>query len=191
MSNKFLMIDIETTGVKKEEGEVLEIAILEVNLNKDGYFSPARSFNKILHYDNPNLSDPWILKTHAALLPKCKAAIYQSPVEVRAEILNFFRRCAGTDPIYLMGLNAVNFDIPWLKYHNFLKDNDTHYRVFELSGSYMMAQTALFLDRQTFFKQANEAYDKLKLPEGQAHQALYDCYLQLKTLNGSIKLLRK
>lgn len=191
MSQKYFMLDIETTGIDKSKGDILEIGILEVNLNKDGYFSPARSFNKLLHYDNPELDDNWILNTHAELLSLCKDVEYQSPTEVRAEILAFFRRCAGTDPIQLMGLNAVNFDIPWLRHHEYLKENDTHYRVFELSGSYMMAQTALFFDRNTFFKSANEAYDKLKLPDGQAHRAMYDCYLQLKTLNGAIKLLRK
>lgn len=183
------MIDIETSSIKPSEGEILEIGVLELNQERDGFFSAGRSMEKILHFDEV-VTDPWILNTHKELLPKCKIAEFQSPVEIRAELLAFFRRCNGDKDVFLMGLNASAFDLPWLYNKNMLRPEDVHYRTFELSGAYGMAQTVLNYDRKTFFKEANASCEWITLPPGQAHSALYDCYSQLRTLNGAIKLLR-
>lgn len=190
-----MMIDIETSGLDPNTGEILQIGILEVIKDPQGYFYAGRSFEKILHFDEP-ITDEWILKTHKDLLPRCKAAIYQSPTEVRAEIVRFFQQ-SGAKNIYLMGLNAAIFDYPWLVNKGYLKKNDVHYRIFELTGSYGLAQAVLHLDgdraddRKTFFDMANSSCEWVELPKRSAHDAIYDCYSQLKTLNGCIKLMRK
>lgn len=194
--NKYYMVDIETSGLKPSESEILQIAILEVMKDPSGYFYPGRSYEKILHFDQ-TVTDEWILKTHNNLLARCKAVEYQSPTEVRAEIIRFFQQ-GGQKNIYLMGLNAAIFDYPWLVNKGYLKEGDTHYRIFELTGAYGLAQTVLHLngddakDRKTFFEMANGSCEWIELPKNvTAHNALYDCYSQLKTLNGCIKLLRK
>ena len=196
MDQKYVMVDIETSGLKPSESEILQIAMLEVIKDPRGYFYPGRSFEKILHFDK-EVTDEWILKTHKDLLPRCKAATYQSPVEVRAEIVRFFQQ-TGQKNIYLMGLNASVFDYPWLVNKGYLKEGDVHYRIFELTGAYGLAQAVLHLngdradDRKTFFEMANGSCEWIELPKGvSAHDAIYDCYSQLKTLNGCIKLLRK
>lgn len=194
---KYIMADIETSGLDKNTCEILQIGLLELRLDGMGFFTPGRSYEKVLHFDQP-VTDPWILKTHANLLTKCKTAEYQSPTEVRAEIVRFFQQCYGSDNVYLMGLNAATFDYPWLLAKGYLKEKDVHYRIFELSGAYGLAQTVMNLDgdsardRKTFFERANSSCEWIELPKGvAAHDAMYDNYAQLKTLNGIIKQLRK
>lgn len=184
-----MMIDIETTGVSPINDDVLQIGILECIKNSRGFYVPARSFNKILHFDDV-VTDPWILKTHSTLLPLCRMAPYESPTEVRAQILAFFHQCDITEKANLMGLNAGMFDIPALVSHGFLKTEDIHYRVYELTGAFNLAQDVLGLERRDqLFKVANDACDWVA-PSGTKHDAIYDCYSQLKALNGCIKLLQ-
>jgi hypothetical protein len=189
MASKYYMIDIETSSIKPDEGEILQIGVLELLLDKSGYYTPARSMEKTLHFDQI-VTDPWILNTHKELLPKCKDTPFQSAPEVRAELLAFFQRCNGNDPVFLMGLNASAFDIPWLHAKGYLKPGDTHYRTYELSGAYALTQTVMNYDRKTFFKSAENSCEWVTMPQGQEHTALFDCYKQLKTLNGCIKILR-
>lgn len=193
---KYFMLDLETSGLKPSEAEILQIGILELSKDGSGFFTPGRSYEKILHFDT-TVTDPWILKTHANLLERCKAVEYQSPTEVRAEIVRFFQQCTGGGNVYLMGLNASTFDYPWMLNKGYLKESDVHYRIFELTGAYGLAQATLFLDgdnakdRKTFFDMANNSCEWVELPKRAAHDAMYDVYSQLKTLNGCIKLLRK
>lgn len=187
--NKYFMVDIETMGVSTKNDDVLQIAILECIKNDRGFYIPARTFNKIIHTEQVT-TDPWILKTHATLLPISRATEYESPTEIRAQILAFFKQC-GVDRPELMGLNAGMFDIPSLLNHGYLKDGDIHYRVYELTGTFNLAQDVLGLDRRDkLFKIVNAACDWIELPTGSKHEAMYDCYSQLKALNGCIKVLR-
>lgn len=186
---KYMMVDIETLGVDVKNHDILQIGILECIKNSRGFYIPGRSFNKIIFSDQET-TDPWILKNHSELLPLSRAAAFESPTEIRAQILSFFQQC-GVDKANLMGLNACVFDIPSLVNHGYLKSGDYHYRVYELTGAYNLAQDALGLDRRDkLFAASNEACEWITLPTGKKHEALYDCYAQLKNLNGCIKLLQ-
>ncbi len=186
---KYFMLDIETMGIDFDQHDIIQIGLLE--LNKTGrYYEPGRSYVQVLHTDQQS-TDPWILKTHAKLLPRSQAAEYEAPTVTRAKILNFVRNCGVDDKIMVMGLNAGTFDIPFCVKKGLLKKEDYHYRIFELTGAYNLAQDILNLNRRDeLFKVANEACPWIT-PEGEAHDALYDCYSQLKTLNGIINLTRK
>jgi hypothetical protein len=193
MASKYLMLDIETSSIDPSKGEILQIGLLECILDKSGYYTPARSMEKTLYFDpefDQATLDPWIRNTHKELLPKCTTTSFQSAPEVRAELINFFQRCNGTNDTYLMGLNASAFDLPWLYAKGYLKPGDAHYRTYELSGAYALAQTVMNYDRRTFFKNAENSCEWITMPQGTEHTSLYDCYKQLKTLNGCIKMLR-
>lgn len=188
---KMFMVDIETMGVDVKNHDILQIGILECIKNERGFYVPARSFLKVVHSDQET-TDPWILKHHAELIPLSRAAEYESPTEIRAQILGFFAQCGVIEKANLMGLNACVFDIPSLVNHGYLKDGDFHYRVYELTGAYNLAQDALGLERRDkLFELTNAACDWIDLPATKKHDAMYDCYSQLKSLNGCIKLLQQ
>jgi hypothetical protein len=100
----------------------------------------------------------------------------------------------------MMGLNATTFDIPYLTHKGYLQkpvpdqnnklSGDYHYRIYELKGAYNVAKDVLKVDDQTLFAMAEDACPEITLPPGGKHEALYDCYKQLKVLNGVIRLLR-
>lgn len=200
MNNKYFMIDIETMGTNFDRDDIIQIGILEVTKDPRGYYNPGRSYVQTLYTDQEPLNE-WIRTNHADLLTICRKETFRSAPEVRAGILNFFRQCGVTELAQLMGLNAMGFDVPYLVNKKYLvkpeqgEDNilrgDYHYRVFELSGVYTIGMDILGLDRKDFFKVANDACGWIDLPKGKKHDALYDCYAQLKTLNGVIKLLKR
>ena len=182
------MVDIETNGTDMFKDDIFQIGILECIKNSKGFYIPARTFTKLLNTEQDPHSD-WIVKHHTELIKKCKATPYESPTEVRAQILNFFKGC-GVDKPSLMGLNALTFDIPFLYKWGYLKPEDHHYRTYELTGAYLLAQDGFQIERAEMFKTADAFCDFIELPEGNAHEALYDCYQQLKTLNGLIAMIR-
>lgn len=187
---KVFMVDIETMGVNTKTDDILQIGMLECIKNHKGFYTPARTFNKIV-FSEQQTTDAWILKNHAELLPLSRAAAFESPTEIRAQILGFFQQCGVNEKAMLMGLNACVFDIPSLVNHGYLKDGDFHYRVYELTGAYNLAQDAMGLSRRDqLFDKVNAACDWIDVPAGKKHEALYDCYAQLKALNGCIKLLQ-
>lgn len=198
--NKYFMIDIETMGTNFDRDDVIQIGILEVDKGADGYYRPGRSYLQYLYTEQEPMNE-WIRTNHADLLTVCRKEPYRSPTEIRAGILNFFRSCGVTELAQLMGLNAMGFDVPYLVNKRYMvkpeqgKDNvlrgDYHYRVFELSGVYTVGMNVTGLDRRDFFKVANDACPWIELPRGKKHDALYDCYAQLKTLNGIIRLLKR
>jgi len=185
---KYFMLDIETTGLKPTDS-ILQIGILECIKSSNGLYIPARSLNKILHFDEV-VTDKWILTNHDALLKTCKTKEYESPTEVRAQILGFFKQCGIDKQAGIMGLNAGVFDLPFMHRVGYLKPEDHHYRIYELQGTYKLAADVLGIDSVELFLRADSAYD-MDLGPDKKHDAMYDCMLQLKTLNGIIELLRK
>jgi oligoribonuclease (3'-5' exoribonuclease) len=185
---KLLMIDIETTGLKKGSDTILQIGILECIKNPTTcLYVPARTFNKLLFFDEVVI-DEWILKTHKDLLPLCKTTEYQAPAIVRAEILAFFKQC-GLDKPTMSGLNIGTFDLPFLEAAGYLKPEDYHYRLYDVTTVIKLAQDVFNCDSKTIYSKAQDESD-LELPEGSKHESIFDCYYQLKTLNGVINLLR-
>lgn len=181
---KYMMLDIETTGIDFNKNQVLQICFLELFKNKSNQYVPGRMFNRLLNYDGYS-AEEWARKNNADLLDKCSKVPYQAPVVVKCEILNFFNQCnKGSDEKPgIMGLNVGSFDLPFLKHHGFLGPEDYHYRVYELRGAYNLATDVL---GPAALKDIGNACAWLDLPVGKAHDGMWDCYNQLKTLNGII-----
>jgi len=204
MREKHFMCDIETTDTIPKHGDILQIAFLETDF-VDGFWRPGRHLNKLLHTDMEPETQ-FAKDNMAALFAKCQKIPYQTPGEIREEILSFFRECGGRMPyVYLMGWNVTMLDIPFLLEHENLElfyrqtingmeiaTGDFHYRVYEQSGSISLAQCVLFEEgRNELVQRAFEAYPEISMPEGKEHDALYDCYKQLRVENGLIRLLRQ
>lgn len=185
---KHFMLDIETTGTDPHADTILEIGILEVEFGANGLHNAGRAYQRTLHYSGTPASE-WVRTNHVELLKRCRKVPRIEATKVRDEILGFFKACGVKGPAMLMGLNVNSLDLPFMHSHGYLTKDDSHYRVYELKGSFNTAAEVLMIDSKELFKRAASACPEIK-PEGKPHTALYDCYSQLKTLNGVIRLLR-
>lgn len=196
---KYFMLDIETMGTDFERDDIIQIALLELNQNAEGLYAPGRAYERNLFTAQKPQND-WIANQHKDKLEVCRKLPWLSAPWIRADVRQFFKNCGVEEPAMLMGLNATTFDIPYMVAKGFLqkpsqdKNNklvgDYHYRIYELKGAYNLAQDVLGIDSKTLFARAGLACPEIQLPEGKTHEALYDCYLQTKVLNGMIRLLR-
>lgn len=185
---KYFMLDIETMGTDALD-DIIQIGILECIKNGKGFYTPARSFLKVLHTDQEP-KDEWIRTNHKDLLVVSKNTEYEAAPIVRAQILAFFKQCGVTENAEIMGLNAGTFDLPFMFRSGYLAKSDVHYRVYELTGVNKLAQDILGVDSRDVYRLANQACDWIDLPAGKKHDAMYDCISQLKALNGTIAILR-
>jgi oligoribonuclease (3'-5' exoribonuclease) len=187
---KQFMIDIETMGLDPRADDVLQIGIVELVKGGDIY-RPGKTFQLTL-FTEQEPKNEWIRENHKDLLVLCKEkGSFLPPELVREYILRFFRECGVTDKPVLVGLNLMSLDVPFLVEKGYLKKEDFHYRVNELTGAINQAVDVLNVDRETLFVKANDAVPEIVLPMGKKHEALYDCFSQLKLMNGMIRLLRR
>lgn len=202
---KHFMLDIESTGIDSKKEDLLQIGILECDF--DGRFwKPGRSFELIQHSDRKPESQ--FAKEHMAKLYEvCNRAPKWEAENIRWMILDFFTKCGATPPdVYLMGWNASNFDVPFLvdkgvlqpSYYEIgpdgkdIRRGDFHYRIYELGGAIsLIANKFPNTDRKHLCEEAKKLDQIVPLPQGKEHDALFDCYSQLKILNGLIELARQ
>ncbi|NBO09756.1 MAG: hypothetical protein EBV30_10560 [Actinobacteria bacterium] len=205
MLNKHFMVDIETTGVNPITDEILQIALVEMNYDqnklawipgRDWVFTQGSRKVPVGEFANKHM-------TH--LYAKCNDLPFVAPETVRQKMLSFFQECGAQSPrIYFSGLNVVGFDLVFLTHHQYLSKNtrvvkdgkeefrgDFHYRAFDLSGALVLAQSVVReADRNALIERCVNLGGHVDLPQGlKEHDALYDCYRQIKLANGLIKLL--
>lgn len=194
---KQFMLDIETTGVDYKIDEVLQIALVEMNFKSEGVWEKGRQFNFFQHTDRE--PEEKFAKEHmSGLFHRCQS-LDRTPVEeVRQQILDFFKSCNAVPPnVYICGWNVGIFDIPFLDYHGYLKlakyvggklTGDCHYRTYEINGALQFV--ANLKDKLEINALINEALMRCPVPEGQLHDALYDCERQIHILNGLLKIIK-
>lgn len=200
------MGDIECEDTIVGESDILQIAFLELVRNDGGYWIPGKHFNKLIHTGKKPKTQ--FAKEHLhELFEKCREAPQQTVEEVRQEILAYFRSCgAGSPYVYLTGWNITMLDIPMLTHYGYLKPfyrqtingvdvahGDFHYRVDEIAGRISQMMDILNMrDRNELIELADHNCPfPIVLPEGTAHDALYDCYKQTRVMNGLIRLGKK
>jgi hypothetical protein len=205
---KHFMLDIEATGISPATEELLSVGILEANWSeKGGYWIPGRAKEWFCHTDRKPESS--FAKEHMVeLFAKCNAAPELTVERLRWEILDFLRQCGttGVEDTYFMGWNASNFDLPFLIAKGVLFPNhyepgpdgkdrmvgDFHYRIYEMGGAVSLAQDVTKArDRAVLIERAREAAPIMEVYPGKKHDALYDCYEQLRLLNGLSELCRR
>lgn len=202
---KQFMIDIETTGIGSLDNVVLQIGVLECTFNGDKWV-PGRTFEHLLHTERKPVT-PFALEHMQELYARCNDTdpAMSRPALVRAKLLTFFLECGEIPPnVYLMGWNASNFDVPFLFDHAMLEPSayktvdgkeimtgDVHYRIYELGGALQLARDVTGMDAKDVIEAAKERCPEIVPPKGKEHDAIFDCYNQLKILNGLIRLVRK
>ena len=211
------MIDIETTGVNKETDDVLEIGIVPIELNDEGYWEvelelarhELRQLHLILH--NKRQPENLFAKEHMSeLYKKCNDKPEgMNYMWAKDQIRDFIHGNTRDDnePKFFMGWNASNFDCEFLIKKGILdgsryvevdgKDTiqgDIHYRIYEQTGALNLLLNSTGFSKKTLFALGNDLIPedvKLDLPKGKKHDALYDCYSQINMMNGMIALYKR
>ena len=218
---KHFMIDIETTGTNKETDDVLEIGIVPIELNDEGYWCPQwvdndNGFGKVfeeLHLILHSKRQPGNLfaKEHMSeLYKKCNYTSSLFTYEWAAQHIRQFIH--GTieqpnEPKFFMGWNASNFDIEFLIQKGILLPStyvevdgedtlqgDAHYRIYEQTGALNLLLNSTGFSKKTLFALGNDLipdHIECELPKGKQHDALYDCYNQINMMNGMIALAKR
>jgi len=201
------MIDIETTGIQKETHELLEVGIVEMIPTHHGFWKPGRTFHKLQHTGRQPDSQ-FARENMSELYARCNDTPPVLKESFRAEMIEFFEECGAIEPAQriICGWNASNFDIPFLEHHGYLvkpgyeTDSDTgadyevgdyNYRIYEMGGALHFVSNLEIFDatdddnRKAYFEGITH-HDPLfiQLPEGKEHDAIWDCYNQIKILNG-------
>ena len=204
MSNKHFMLDIESTGVTKED-HLLEIGLVEVDF-KDGFWHPGKSYQTYQGY-NGHPTSAFAREHMQDIYTKCNNITYRRPEVIRDEIVAFCTDCGVDSLVKMMGWNASTFDVPFLTDRDYLirshyiqdpndptKETlvgDVHYRVYEMSGAIQVATDVLGIERGELKEKVLAAAPNLfDSPVGKQHDAIFDCYKQIDYLNGIIALLR-
>lgn len=204
--DRHFMIDIESTGIQPETHELLQIGILECKFNgARGYWEPGNQFNQYVFTGREPQSE-FARKHQGELYKRCGAEPFRSGPELRRMLLGFILGCGieHAEKTFFMGWNASNFDLPFLCAKGVLNApgyvtgsdgrdqsvGDFNYRVYEIGGAISVAQNVLGLARTDVIVMADEFNSGFDLPAGAEHDAIYDCYKQLRTLNGIIHLLK-
>lgn len=199
---KMFMLDLETTNTTNfEEEDILQIGLLELNANSEGFWVPGKSFSMDVHTDKKPRTN-WDRENLGFLFARCANVEKKDATQIRQEVVDFIKSCGSTGMANLCGLNATILDVPFMAAKKYLhaptRDDqnqihgDYHYRVYEMSGAISLAQDVLNIrERNSVIKAALFAYPEMELPPGQQHEALFDCYSQTRMLNGLIRLLRK
>ena len=208
---RHFMLDIETTGIKARDNDLLQIGILEMSWTwtweHGGFWVPGREFEIIQHSDRKPESE-FAKKRMRKLYELCNKAPRIEVPDVRRAMLDYFR-VSGSEPgwkVFFAGKNAANFDVPFLEHHGYLQPSgrelgpdgkdievgDYHYRLFDMTGFLTGAQQVLQMtDRSALEKAAFHIYPEIAMPEGrQEHDGVYDCYRQLRVINGLLRLMR-
>jgi hypothetical protein len=203
MREKHFVLDIEAVNTDKKRDDILQIALLEADFI-DGFWKPGKFYNRFLHTSCQPESQ-FAKENMVELFKLCNSVAPNTAEEIRQEMLAFFKECKVRPPyVYFMGWNATMMDIPFLEEQQYLRPfyretvngvdiptGDYHYRVYEQSGSISLAMCVLGMEnRNELVNLAFESYPEIEMPPGKPHDALYDCYQQLRIENGLIRLVR-
>lgn len=206
---KHYMIDIETTGVNQETDDILEVALVEIEMREGYWHRTGRELSRVLHNKRQPESD-FAKKHMSKLYALCNEVPEWNNLENTADAVRAFIHDGyyGTHmtPKFFIGWNASNFDMPFMFKKGLLTPSfydknpetgkeqlygDAHYRIYEQTGSVQALSDITGLDRKTLEVLAADLNPtSLKLPKGKEHDALYDCYKQIIMQNGLIKIGR-
>lgn len=210
MSKPHFMIDIETTGLEPENDEIMQVAIVAVWRDyQTGFWNPggdsssycpsSSQFNFYQKIKQTTMPRDDFAKEHMTeMYDKCKALTYDIHSTVRERILTFFRHAGAEHPAPLMGWNLGILDIPFLTAHKYLikGDNiyqgDFHHRLYDVRSACKFQADLMGIEEKIMREVAYAAYPELEMPDGVGkHDALHDCYRQIRILNGLIRLAKR
>lgn len=193
---KKFMLDIETTGLSPINDEILQISILEMNwADVAPGWIPGELMNFVLPCARHPESD-FAKKYQMDLYATCnKLAESPKPAhEFAREIKDWLnsRNDNGEKP-ELVGWNIAGFDVQFLKQKNVLTEADFFYRLYDVQSVihavHGLCDPAVHRREIEAFVMSRDTL--VTMPEGQAHNAVYDVYRQTKILNGCLVVMNE
>lgn len=207
------MIDIETTGVNKETDDILEIGIVPIELDDEGFWYICNKSNKeikqlhLILFSNRRPENKFAKEHMVELYDRCNKLPSECSYTWATKQVNNFIHRKNNFPKFFMGWNASNFDIPFLFKKNILEPSryeevadkeilvgDVHYRIYEQTGALNLMLNSTGFSKKTVFSLGYDLIPehlKIELPKGKKHDAIFDCYNQINMMNGLIALARK
>lgn len=206
MSNKCIMIDLETTGISPDTEDLLQIGMLEMTF-VENHWVGGRTLN-IMQHSNREPETAFARKHMVEMYKRANETPYITPQLIRAQIINFAQTCSMAPPdIKFMGWNAGIFDIPFLVAKGILEPSvykqvgdkeirvgDFHYRIYDITGALEFMKNLLGTDSIDDIKKMFEHLEGrhiAELPAGKAHDAIYDCVSQMNFLNDLLLLAKQ
>ena len=207
-AKKRFMLDIESTGVNFKRDSVLQIGLLEMIFDEiEGLWQTGRSFNQFLYYAGEPESE-FAKKHMAGIYKECSKTAAEPTSMTRQRMLDFFAEsgCTKRDQVVFCGWNVSSFDIQMLHAHGLLKPpgyetdpitgidrpvGDHSYRYYEMGGAIQLAADLTGTDPATVRGNLDSIDVGPDLPDSHHHEALYDCYKQVKMLNQIILLVKR
>jgi oligoribonuclease len=131
VGDKLLWLDLETTGLDPEKGQILEVGVVVT----DGDLKVLERAEWVVHHDPVPAMDPWCLRTHTAngLLVECCDSGWKNVGEVESEILSMLRVRLGLESknVRLAG-SSIHFDRAWAHIHMPRLDAWLHHRMVDV-----------------------------------------------------------
>lgn len=165
MANEYVFLDLETTGLDENLGEVLELGILVTDVN----FNVLATFDEVVNFRHPirGTIDDFVFDMHTRNGLWDKTDKSQNSLRgVEKDALAFLSNCVdsidwGSVKIELSG-STISFDRAWMKKHMPALEDWFHYRNIDVSSTKIM-------------------FKKYNLPDytgdkKEAHRALDDCF---------------
>lgn len=188
------IIDVETTGIKAFDA-ILEIAILEVNLERK-FYRPGRYYRRVCHFGFPPESS-FAKKYHASLYDECFHADTSTPNHVRDSIIEFFELCGAKDPAsrILIGSHISDYKLEALDKIRFLDKPQTidfesgpkqvgdYGTVIDLHGLKGFFSLTFECKTEDVVKKISESNVEALMPAGHRNRALFDCFIYLQRMN--------
>ena len=142
--NFLVFIDVETTGLDPDEGDLLELATVVTNQNFDVLYSGERVFEYQINEDEGYEIDPVVLEMHekSGLWDDCELSTFQ-PAQTQHDLIDDLETLGivvGTQP--MVG-NTIHFDRAWLKVHMPDLEAFFHYRNIDISTMTQFAERYL------------------------------------------------
>jgi len=128
---KFLLADLETTGLDPDRCRVIEVAARLLEPGKE----LARYHSLVGVPENGECWEPVALDMHrkSGLWREATACVKTSIVDVDAELAQFIEDHVGDETVHLMG-NSVHFDRSFMARHMRLTMDKLHYRQLDITS---------------------------------------------------------
>lgn len=161
---KFAWIDIETTGLEKEGGGILEIACIVT----DRFFNEKGRFHTLVHPGEDairGITNPVVIEMHTSngLLRDIQALDTPTTEEADIKFADFLASHNEGNPrnIILAGNSPARIDIPFLEKFAPLSTAQMHYRAFDVTS--LRIAVGIHFGHDTDFekKKTHRAFDDI------------------------------
>lgn len=166
---KVLSLDVETTAIRPEEGQILQIGMVYGDTN-DPQPLERLVYREITIKEEQLYGTFETVQFNAELIKNIDVRYTHETLEQARRSYNFFFR--GRSKCTVLGKNVGGFDIPWLRHHQF--------DVSKFRPGVIDVGQAWMNDEDTKIPNTEECFKRAGLEDPPKHTALEDAYAALQ-----------